>query len=149
MMLAKREPVVTEPLYVGGASGYDEMFAQVTRSFIPALLRAARITAGHRVLDVATGTGAAAEAVAKIVGPAGEVCAGDVSSTMLDVARRNLKDTAIKLELFDGHALPYPQDRFDRVICQMGLQFFDDPARGLAEFHRVLAPEGWAAVSVN
>jgi SAM-dependent methyltransferase len=98
---------------------------------------------------VATGTGAAAEAAAKIVGPAGEVCAGDVSSTMLDVARRNLKNTAIKLELIDGHALPYPQDRFDRVICQMGLQFFDSPARGLAEFHRVLVPEGWTAVSVN
>ena len=140
---------MTEPLYVGGAGGYDELFARVTRSFIPALLGAARITPGHRVLDVATGTGAAAEAAAEIVGPAGEVCAGDVSSTMLDVARRNLKNTAIKLELIDGHALPYPQDRFDRVICQMGLQFFDNPARGLAEFHRVLVPEGWTAVRVN
>ena len=84
---------MTEPLYVGGAGGDDELFARVTRSFIPALFGAARITPGHRVLDVATGTGAAAEAAAEIVGPAGEVCAGDVSSTMLDVARRNLKNT--------------------------------------------------------
>ena len=34
---------MTEPLYVGGAGGYDELFARVTRSFIPALLGAARI----------------------------------------------------------------------------------------------------------
>ncbi len=140
---------MTEPLYVGGAAGYDELFARVTRSFVPALLGAARIAVGHRVLDVATGTGAAAEAVAGLVGPSGEVVAGDVSRTMLDVARLNLKDAPIGLEVFDAHALPYPKGRFDRVICQMGLAFFDDPARGLAEFNRVLAPDGRTAVSVN
>lgn len=140
---------MSEPLYASGAAGYDQLFARVTHSFIPALLGAARIAAGHRVLDVATGTGAAAEAAAELVGPTGEVIAGDISSTMLDAAHRNIKNSAIKLELFDGHALPYPQDRFDRVICQMGLMFFDDPARGLAEFHRVLAPDGLTAVSVN
>ena len=140
---------MTEPLYVGGAAGYDELFARVTHSFMPALLGAAQIAAGHRVLDVATGTGAAAQAAAGLVGPSGEVVAGDVSRTMLDVARRNLKDTPIALEVFDGQALPYPEGRFDRVICQMGLAFFEDPARGLAEFNRVLAPEGRTAVSVN
>jgi ubiquinone/menaquinone biosynthesis C-methylase UbiE len=138
---------MTEPLYVGGAAGYDRMFAQVTRSFLPALMRAARIGAGHRVLDVATGTGTAAEA-ADLVGSSGGIIA-DISRTMLDVARRNLKDTSIKLEVFDGHALPYPEDYFDRVIRQMGLVFFDDPARGLAEFHRVLASEGWTAVTIS
>ena len=140
---------MSEPLYVEGAAKYDQLFAQVTRSFIPALLDAARIAPGHRVLDVATGTGAAAEAAAALVGPGGEVSAGDVSSTMLDVARRNLKDTQIRLELFDGHALPFPDNSFDRVICQMGLQFFADPSQGLAEFRRVLAPNGRTAVVVN
>lgn len=140
---------MAEPLYASGATGYDELFARVTRSFMPALLSAARIGTGHRVLDVATGTGAAAEAAAGLVGPSGEVFAGDVSSTMLDVARRNLKGSTIKLEVLDGHALPFTEGRFDRVICQMGLAFFDDPARGLAEFHRVLAPGGRTAVSVN
>ena len=77
---------MSEPLYVGGATGYDQLFAQVTRSFMPALLEAARIATGHRLLDVATGTGAAARAAAELVGPAGEVVAGDISSTMLDVA---------------------------------------------------------------
>jgi SAM-dependent methyltransferase len=35
------------------------------------------------------------------------------------------------------------------VLCSLGLMFFPDPARGLAEFRRALRPGGRAAVSVN
>ena len=138
-----------EPLYKSGAAGYDELFARVTRSFIPALLEAAQISAGHRVLDVATGTGAAAQAAAERVGPSGEIVAGDISSAMIEVAKRNLKNVPIRFEKFDGHDLPFPQGRFDRVICQLGLAFFEDPARGLGEFKRVLVRDGRVAVTVN
>jgi len=115
---------MTIPLYSGGAIGYEDMFGRVTKAFIPALLEAARIAAGHRVLDVATGTGAAARAAAELVGPTGEIVAGDISNTMLDVARRHPDNSAIKFELLDAHALPFPDRRFDRVICQLGLAFF-------------------------
>ena len=140
---------MTEPLYGSGAAGYDELFAHVTRAFIPALMQAAQIASGHRVLDVATGTGAAAQAATELVGPSGEVVAGDISATMLEAARRNSKDWPIRFSRFDGHALPFADGRFDWVICQLGLAFFDDPARGLAEFRRVLVPGGRTAVSVN
>ena len=138
-----------EPIYGSGAAGYDAMFAHVTAAYLPALFGAAQIASGHRVLDVATGTGAAAREAAKPVGPTGEVIAGDISAAMLDVARQNPANTGITFEQFDGHKLPYADARFDRVICQLGLAFFDDPARGLAEFWRVLTPGGRAAVTVN
>jgi ubiquinone/menaquinone biosynthesis C-methylase UbiE len=140
---------MSQPLYLGGVVGYDEMFAGVTRAMMPALLQAAQISAGHRVLDIATGTGAAAQAAVRLVGSTGEAVAGDVSSTMLAVARTNLSGTGIKLVQFDGQALPFSEACFDRVICQLGLAFFEDPARGLAEVNRVLAHGGRAAVSVN
>lgn len=140
---------MTETLYVGGATGYDQMFARITEAFIPALLHAAQIAEGQRILDVATGTGAAARAAKDSVGPTGEVVAGDISSTMLDAARRNENNVGIKFEQFDGHKLPYPDAHFDRLICQLGLAFFDDPLRGLTEFRRVLKREGRAAVIVN
>jgi ubiquinone/menaquinone biosynthesis C-methylase UbiE len=140
---------MVEPLYVSGAEGYDQLFARVTQSFIPALLKAAEIAVGHRVLDVATGTGVAAQAVVEIVGASGEVVAGDISSTMLTVAKRNLEHTPIQFEKFDGQSLPYQDGRFDRVIRQLGLAFFEEPALGLAEFRRVLVRGGRAAVTVN
>lgn len=140
---------MTETLYVGGATGYDQMFARVTQAYIPTLLDAARIAPGQSILDVATGTGAAARMARKRVGPGGEVIAGDISATMLDVARGNPENGGITFEQFDSHRLPYPDARFDRVICQLGLAFFDDPGRGLAEFRRVLKTGGRAAAIVN
>jgi SAM-dependent methyltransferase len=68
---------------------------------------------------------------------------------MLDTAKRNENNVGIKFEYFDGHKLPFPDARFDRVICQLGLAFFDNPLGGLKEFRRVLKPEGRAAVIVN
>jgi ubiquinone/menaquinone biosynthesis C-methylase UbiE len=125
------------------------MFASVTGAFSPALLDAARIATGHRVLDVATGTGAAARAAAELVGPTGEIIAGDISSTMLDVAIRNPENSAIKFVLLDGLALPFPDRRFDRVVCQLGLAFFEDPGRALAEIKRVLMLGGGTAVALT
>jgi SAM-dependent methyltransferase len=101
------------------------------------------------VLDVATGTGAAAQAVAQMVGPSGEVVTGDISRTMLEVAKRNLKARPIRFAAFDGHSLPFSDGCFDRVICQLGLAFFEEPARGLAEFRRILVPGGRTAIAVN
>lgn len=140
---------MAEPIYAGAVEGYDELFARATQLFIPTLLRAARIAPGHSVLDVGTGTGAAARAAMDIVGPSGSVIGGDISPTMLGAARRNLKGLPITLEILDGQALPFPNDRFDALICQLGLMFFTDPARGLSEFYRVLRKGGWAAVSVT
>ena len=50
---------MTEELFFKGeaAAEHDRAFAHVTRYFMPFLLRAADVTPGMRVLDIATGTG--------------------------------------------------------------------------------------------
>ena len=138
-----------EPLFAGTAEGYDELFGRVTRLFIPALLRAAEIGAGYRVLDVATGTGAAAEAAAALVGSTGSVMAGDISPHMLEIARQNLTGTGVELHCIDGQEMPFADNEFDAVICQLGLMFFDDQVRALSEFRRVLRPGCRSAVCVT
>ena len=132
------------------AAGYDRAFARVTTHFIPFLMRAAHVAPGMRVLDIAAGTGLAAEAALAVVGTSGHVTAADFSPAMVEKARQrlgNAKNVSLKVE--DGQALSFSDESFDAVVCSLGLMFFPDPLRGLAEFRRVLRPGGRAAVSVN
>jgi ubiquinone/menaquinone biosynthesis C-methylase UbiE len=77
------------------------------------------------------------------------VVAADVSPAMVAKARErlgHLPNVAFAVE--DAQALTLADHGFDAVLCNMGLMYFPDPARGLAEFRRVLRPGGRAAVSV-
>lgn len=135
---------------VATAGGYDRAFGHVSREFVPTLLRAARVAPGQRLLDIATGTGAAAEAAAVMVGPSGQIVAADISRAMLDKARERIGGLPnVSFAIEDAQALTFPGESFDAVLCQMSLMLFDDPARGLSEFRRVLREQGRTAVSVN
>ena len=51
------------------SAGYDRAVGHMTRRVIPPLLRAACLSPGQQVFDIATGTGLAAEAAAEAAGP--------------------------------------------------------------------------------
>ena len=132
------------------AAEYDRAFAHVTAYFMPFLLRAVHIAPGMHVLDIATGTGLSAEAALAAVGPTGHVIAADVSPAMAENARERLgKAPNVLVSVEDGQSLSFADPSFDAVLCNLGLMFFPDPVRGLAEFRRVLRPGGRVAVSVN
>jgi SAM-dependent methyltransferase len=129
-------------------SAYDRYLGRWSRLFVPAVLAAAEIAAAHRILDVATGPGEAAAMALAQIGPAGLVVGADISVAMLDAAHTRLADRRFRPVVTDGQALPFADGTFDAVLCQLGLMFFPDPARGLAEFRRVLRPGRRAAVCV-
>jgi ubiquinone/menaquinone biosynthesis C-methylase UbiE len=132
------------------AAEFDRAFAHVTRYFMPFLLRAAQVAPGMRVLDVAAGTGLSAEPALAAVGSTGHVTAADISPAMTERARERLAGAPnVSVAVEDGQALSFGGGSFDAVLCNLGLMFFPDPARGLSEFRRVLRDGGRAAVSVN
>lgn len=132
------------------AAEYDRAFSHVSSYFLPFLLRAARLAPRQRVLDIAAGTGIAAEAALSVIGPEGSVVAADFSPEMVEKAQQRLlaaPNASVAVE--DGQSLSFPDQSFDAVLCSLGLMFFPDPARGLSEFRRALRPGRYAAVSVN
>lgn len=131
------------------AAGYNQPFEKIASHFAPFLLRAARLAPGQRVLDIATGTGIAAQAALAEVGSAGHVMAADISADMIEQARQRLHAPNVSFAVEDGQALSFADASFDTVLCSLGLMFFPDPMGGLSEFRRVLRRGGRAAVSVN
>jgi ubiquinone/menaquinone biosynthesis C-methylase UbiE len=129
-------------------SAYQQYIGRWSRLFVPALLVAAGVGKGDRVLDVATGTGEAAQLALPHVGDSGLVVGVDISSAMLNEARVRLSSRRFLPVVSNGEALVFPDACFDAVLCQLGLMFFPNPARGLAEFRRVLRPDRHAAVCV-
>jgi ubiquinone/menaquinone biosynthesis C-methylase UbiE len=129
-------------------AAYDRYLGRWSRLFVPALIAAAGITTGHRVLDVATGPGEAAAEALSAVGPSGLVVGADLSLPMLRAAGERLAEQRLLRVAADRQRLPFPAGVFDAVLCQLGLMFFPEPARGLAEFGRVLRGQRRVAVCV-
>jgi ubiquinone/menaquinone biosynthesis C-methylase UbiE len=129
-------------------SAYDGYVGRWSRLFVPAVVAAAEIADDHRVLDVATGPGEAAATALTRVGASGLIVGADISMEMLHAARARFAGRRFRAVVTDGQVLPFPNGTFDSLICQLGLMFFPDPARGLEEFHRVLRPGRRAALCV-
>jgi ubiquinone/menaquinone biosynthesis C-methylase UbiE len=129
-------------------AAYEGYIGRWSRLFVPSVLHAAEVGRGDRVLDLGTGTGEAALMLLSLVEHSGLVVGADISQAMLEAARQRLATAALRLVAADGQALPFAAGAFDAVVCQLGLQFFPDPARGLAECRRVLRAGRRVAVSV-
>jgi ubiquinone/menaquinone biosynthesis C-methylase UbiE len=104
---------------------------------------------GDRVLDVACGTGVVARLASERIGT-GRVVGLDLNPGMLAVARTVAQNGGPVVEWHEGSVLhmPFPDGTFDVILCQLGLQFFPDRVRALAEMFRVLTPGGRLALSV-
>ncbi len=90
----------------------------------------------RRVLDMATGTGRAALALAR---RGARVTGVDASAEMLNVARARAADAALAIEFAEGdaHALAYPDSAFDAVVCLRMLMHVPDWRTALSELCRV------------
>jgi ubiquinone/menaquinone biosynthesis C-methylase UbiE len=112
------------------------------------LIDAASLRPGEAVLDVACGTGIVARIAAQRVGPTGSVAGLDMNAGMLEVARSASASAGISWHEAGAEAMPLPDESFDALTCQMGLQFFADKPAALREMHRVLKPGGRLLINV-
>jgi SAM-dependent methyltransferase len=115
-----------------------------------AIVEAAQVAPGMRVLDLACGTGEPAISLAALVG-SGEVVGVDLSPEPLKIAAERAVQRGLANATFqqaDAHYLPFPDNSFDRITSRLGVMFFSDLPQAIAEMHRVLQPGGKAVLLV-
>lgn len=95
-----------------------------------------------RVLEVAAGTGVVTRAMASGLPPSAAIVATDLNPAMLEQAAALGTARPVEFTPADALQLPFPDQSFDAVVCQFGVMFFPDKAKGYSEFRRVLKPGG-------
>jgi ubiquinone/menaquinone biosynthesis C-methylase UbiE len=125
----------------------DERKAAMTA----AMLEAAALEPGNRVLELACGPGGLGMDAAERVGPEGEVVLSDVVPEMTAIAERRAEARGLgnvsTLDL-DLERIDQPDDGYDAALCCEGIMLVLDPRAAAREIRRVLKPGGRAVVSV-
>ncbi len=94
---------------------------------------------GHRLLDVACGTGLMAVEAARILGTAENITCLDPSAGMMAEAKKKLP---AKFVLGYADSLPFPDASFDFLTMGYALRHVADLTVTMREYHRVLRPGG-------
>jgi len=136
------------------AAGWDRNTALI-RAWLAeaneAMLDAARIGRGMRVLDVAAGAGDQTFDIARRVGPTGAVLATDVAPAMVALAKGNLERAGMhwaEVRAANAEALDMDGAAFDAAICRLGLMFCYRPLDALRGMLRALTRGGRLAALV-
>ncbi|MGV3346648.1 bifunctional demethylmenaquinone methyltransferase/2-methoxy-6-polyprenyl-1,4-benzoquinol methylase UbiE [Enterobacteriaceae bacterium LUAb1] len=101
---------------------------------------------GHRVLDLAGGTGDLTAKFARLVGDEGEVVLADINSSMLTMGREKLRNKGLAGNVnyvqANAEMLPFPDNYFDCITISFGLRNVTEKDKALASMFRVLRPGG-------
>jgi SAM-dependent methyltransferase len=133
---------------VAGWRKWHAQIAAFTCGATEAILEAARLRPGMRVLDLASGVGDPALSIAAVVAPSGRVTATDMGPGMISLAEELARKRGIaNIEFREANAesLPFPDESYDALTCRFGIMFFPDLSKALRECLRVLKPGARAA----
>jgi ubiquinone/menaquinone biosynthesis C-methylase UbiE len=129
------------------AENYERHFVpKIATPVSVALLETAALQPGERVLDVGCGTGVIARLAAEAVGSSGTVTGLDLTPDMIEVARA-VSPSTIEWHVGDATSLPFADEAYDAVLCQMCLMFVQDRHTAVAEMRRVTATGGRVVVN--
>lgn len=128
-------------------SAYGGLIAPRYAPIADALVEAADLRPGERVLELGAGTGLVSSRAAAAIAPDGRLLVTDLSAAMLEVARDSLDGPGLSFALVDyGAPLPFLDGSFEVVLS--GLTYVQNTTESLAEVRRVLEPGGRLALAM-
>ena len=137
------------PIHVEKYIEYEDALTQTFQAVTELLINAIDPRPGQRILDVATGTGTTAFALAQRVGPSGGVHATDISTEFIRYVQSRAVAAGLSnvtAELLDVHDLAVAQE-FDAAVCRFAVMYFADPIDALRRVRAAVRPGGrFAAV---
>jgi SAM-dependent methyltransferase len=128
--------------WAANIAGYNDTFGAVTRQTVQAMLDAAEVGSGARLLDVCCGPGMLSAAAAD----RGASAVGLDFPGVVALARKLVPEA--DFQSGDANELPFADNSFDAVVCGYGIMHVPDPEKAMQEMLRVLRPGGRAALSV-
>jgi SAM-dependent methyltransferase len=126
---------------------YDQWMGRWSRLLAHEFLKWLRLPAGLQWIDVCCGSGIVTEAIVEGCAPE-KIAAVDASSAQIEFARPHRAHPNVTFEVADAMALPFEDASFDAAVCGLGLNYFPDPSRGVAEMRRVTRAGGTIAAYV-
>ena len=115
------------------------------------LVEFANLQNGHKILDVATGTGIVALNAAQKVGSQGKVIGIDISTGMLNNAKQKLAETGLQNVEFieaDAENFNFAENSFDAVLCSLAVCYLTDISAAFQKWQRFLKTNGFIAFNV-
>ena len=143
---SKKEQVTT--MFDGIADNYDFLNRVISvgidKSWRRKLVAMAANKKPKTVVDIATGTGDLAIALASI--PSATITGIDIAVEMLEIGKQKINqrklDRKINMIVGDAESLPVAENTADVVTVAFGVRNFGDLYKGLSEIYRILKPEG-------
>jgi SAM-dependent methyltransferase len=118
-----------------------------SRLLAPLLVKFAAVGERDNILDVGSGTGTLALAVAE-ARPSARVTGVDPSSAYVKHAQGRTSSDRVQFLVGDAQALQLPNAGFDRTLSLLVMNFIPNPARALREMIRVTRAGGVVAAAV-
>ncbi len=110
-----------------------------------AMIQAAAVRPGEKILDVGCGCGGTTLRIAQHAGAEGHVTGVDISLPMLGLARdRASRQGLSNIEFHEGDAqiFNWNDASFDAAVSRFGVMFFEDPVAAFLNIRRALEPGG-------
>lgn len=139
---AEQEKLLVQQHFGAAAADYVTSKVHAEGPDLVWIIEDAALTGTENVLDVATGTGHTAFALAP---HAAEVVALDFTAPMLAAAQQvaaTRRITNVRFVEGDTLALPFAEQSFDLVACRKAAHHFSDVRQAIHEWRRVVKPHG-------